>query len=345
MNLASGSIDSRENNLNFIRLIAAISVTFGHSFAMTHGSHYEFVNGLNSAAFGFYAVAIFFGLSGFLITQSYFRNPNWKVFLKARILRLAPGYFFANFITALLIIFLIKSDWALLFHKEFLIYIIGGSFKEKWSYLNIFQHLHYNSTNGSMWTLPYEFIMYMHVMFLGLSKVLYQKYAVLGLCILFFTVAWVRNDFLFNILFHTFFRIKTYDATYLALPLSFAVGVLLFLFKNKIKLFILPAFALLVASFFADWWLFKLSTWLYFVFCFSYIPKYYLKKLNFKNDISYGIYILSWPIQQTVLHLKLTESPVLLFLYSMIAILPLAFISWKLVEKPALKFKNTFSHN
>ena len=340
MILEKGSIYCRENNLNFIRVAAATSVTFGHSFAMTHGSPYEFIPGINSAGFGFYAVAIFFGLSGFLITQSYFRNSNWIIYLKARLLRLVPGYLFANFVTALLIIFLVKSDWTLMFSKEFFIHIAGGTFKERYSFPDIFSNLHYNSTNGSMWTLTYEFRMYVLVLILGLLGILRRKFVFLGLFTFLFIVAGLQIESLFQFLFNTLFKIKWHDATYLALPLSFGLGVLGFLFKDKMRLFFLPSVLILVGSLLTDIWLLKCVSWIYFIFCFAYIPKLYIKKLNFKNDISYGVYILSWPIQQCVLHLKLTDNPFELFAVSMAFIIPLSFISWKLVEEPCLKLKN-----
>jgi peptidoglycan/LPS O-acetylase OafA/YrhL len=343
MTLEKGAIYCRANNLNLIRLIAATSVTFGHSFAMTHGSHYNFLWSINSAGFGFYAVAIFFGLSGFLITQSYLRNSNWKVYLKARLLRLVPGYLFANILTALIIVFIMKSDWTLLFSKEFYFYIVGSAFTAKWSFPDVFAHLHYNSTNGSMWTLPYEFLMYIHVLLLGFVGVLRKKYVALAIGFFLLGIAAFKIDVLFNPLFSLLFRIKAYDPTYLALPFSFGVGILFFLFKEKIRLSLTASLGILAVSAFTDGWLIKVLAWVYFTFCFAYIPKYYIKKLNFRNDISYGIYILSWPIQQTILHLKLTDNPVCLFFYSMIAVVPLAFASWKLIEKPSLSLK-TLTH-
>lgn len=339
MNLAQGSINTRENNLNLIRLLAATSVTFGHSFAMTHGSHYELLFGIGSAAFGFYAVAIFFALSGFLITQSYVRKPDWKKFLSARLLRLVPGYLFANFITAVLIIFLVKNDASLIFTKEFFVHIFGGSFKEKFSFPDTFSHLHYNSTNGSLWTLPYEFQMYILVMVLGLTSLIYKRKTVLGLFVVLFLIAAFRFDILYNLIFPVLFRIKNYEGTYLALPFCFGLGILAYLYKEKVRLSLPAASVILIATFFTDGWFLKTLGWAYFIFCFGYLPKYYIPKLNFKNDISYGIYILSWPVQQCVLHLKITDNPILLFFTSMAFIVPLSIISWKLIEEPSLKFK------
>ena len=102
----------------------------------------------------------------------------------------------------------------------------------------------------------------------------------------------------------------------------------------------LAAVLFLTAAFFIDSWLFRSTAWVYFAFCFGYIDKYYFPKFDFRNDISYGVYILSWPLQQTVLHLGLAKTGLQLFAISIVPIIALAFLSWVLVEKPALKLKN-----
>ena len=340
MLLNDGSVYTRLNNLNMIRLIAAISVTFGHSFAMINGPHVELFGFLTSGAFGFYAVAVFFGLSGFLITQSYFRNPNWKVFLRARILRLAPGFFFANLITALLIIYVVKHDSIFNYLKEFIIYTIGGViFMLSHSFPDVFKHLHHNSANGSMWTLTYEFRMYVVVLILGMIGLLKNRRAFAAFAAFLFILSIIQLDVLYVPLFKLLFKIGGHENTYTSLPLCFGLGMLAYLFTDKLKISVPIATAVLIATFFTENWFLKAVAWVYFSLSFGYDPKYYLSKLNFKNDISYGIYILSWPIQQCVIHLKWATSPLEVFFISMAFIIPLSIISWKFVEEPCLKWK------
>ncbi len=65
-------------------------------------------------------------------------------------------------------------------------------------------------------------------------------------------------------------------------------------------------------------------------------------RIGVDNDLSYGVYIYAFPVQQT---LALAGAPAVLgFWGSVVAAvaltLPLAWASWALVERPALRLKN-----
>jgi peptidoglycan/LPS O-acetylase OafA/YrhL len=57
------------------------------------------------------------------------------------------------------------------------------------------------------------------------------------------------------------------------------------------------------------------------------------------GDLSYGLYIYGWPVQQTVVYLRPGMSWWELFLISMVITAAVAFLSWHLVEKRALSLK------
>ena len=59
------------------------------------------------------------------------------------------------------------------------------------------------------------------------------------------------------------------------------------------------------------------------------------------GDFSYGIYIYAYPVQQTLIFFLGPEIglPLMVFL-SFICTLPLAVLSWYVIEKKALAFKN-----
>ena len=76
------------NNLNAIRLIAAFLVLFGHSFVFLGLPEPLF---LSWDHLGPLAVYIFFTISGYLITESWDRDPHLGRFFARRALRIFPG--------------------------------------------------------------------------------------------------------------------------------------------------------------------------------------------------------------------------------------------------------------
>lgn len=60
-------------------------------------------------------------------------------------------------------------------------------------------------------------------------------------------------------------------------------------------------------------------------------------KLKLKNDISYGIYIYAFPVQQAVWHFfNLSMPPIAMMFLSMLVTFALASLSWRFIEKPIL---------
>jgi peptidoglycan/LPS O-acetylase OafA/YrhL len=58
------------------------------------------------------------------------------------------------------------------------------------------------------------------------------------------------------------------------------------------------------------------------------------------GDLSYGIYLYAYPVQQILVQEEIgRKAPYLLFLCSLLATLPLACLSWHLVERPALELR------
>ena len=54
------------------------------------------------------------------------------------------------------------------------------------------------------------------------------------------------------------------------------------------------------------------------------------------GDLSYGVYLLGWPIQQLVQQFTGTRSGWELFAYSLISVFAAAMVSWWAVERPSL---------
>jgi peptidoglycan/LPS O-acetylase OafA/YrhL len=64
------------------------------------------------------------------------------------------------------------------------------------------------------------------------------------------------------------------------------------------------------------------------------------ERLRLRTDLSYGVYIYAFPIQQLLVIAGLaTLNPLLFALIAAVAVLPVAASSWFLVEKPAMSLK------
>src|SRR6185312_17241222 len=89
-----------ENNFDFLRLVAAYFVLFGHQFVLT-GSAQPGIG--NFQSLGGLGVIILFSISGYLIAQSWERDPsNWR-FLVKRVLRIWPALIVATILVALIL--------------------------------------------------------------------------------------------------------------------------------------------------------------------------------------------------------------------------------------------------
>jgi len=124
--------------------------------------------------------------------------------------------------------------------------------------------------------------------------------------------------------------------------IAFAAGSLLFLFGDRFRANLLTAGIALVALIVIG--LLGLIPQL------GTLPLAYLlltlgnvlplHRVGRSFDISYGVYIYAWPVQQTLALAFHPQLPVPLFiLLSFVGTLPLAFLSCWLIERPALALK------
>ena len=82
--------NERFDSFDLLRAVGALLVLVSHSFALT-GRPEPVVPGV--ASYGGLGVAIFFSISGYLITLSWHRDPRLGAFLVKRSLRIFPALF------------------------------------------------------------------------------------------------------------------------------------------------------------------------------------------------------------------------------------------------------------
>lgn len=331
---------ARENNLNFLRLVAASLVTLSHAWPLTGSVGEPLAHLTGVLTFGAVAVHVFFAISGFLIAKSFDRSDGLWRFLKARALRLYPGLFVALVLSVLLIQLLAGS----LSHGEYFLHPATRAYIKNNLLLNtqyelpgIFLGNHFpGSVNGSLWTLRYEVAMYLMVTLCGL----------LGL---------IRRPFWFNLLsmplvggiivaaltMHKPFGNIPDDAIVMAV--CFYLGTAMYVNRQHVLLDLRLAAALWLVTYLAKGSLYfhplysvALS---YSVLLAGFLPRLQSSALSLRNDYSYGIYIYSFPVQQLLVHFQPQLGPWTHFGLAYLIALPFAVASWHLVEKPALKMK------
>ena len=169
----------RRDNVLHLRLIAAVMVLLGHSYAVTgtgaqEPMHYLFPGTLTHIT----GVMLFFVISGFLITLSWVRRPELPRFLRARALRIWPAFAVCVGLTGLVLGPLVTT---LPLHAYFIDgdrygTVVGYVFNN--AVLNLRQYLpgvfEQNPipryVNGSLWTLPVEATLYLCVAGLGVLR-------------------------------------------------------------------------------------------------------------------------------------------------------------------------------
>ncbi len=331
---------SRANNFDAVRLVAALSVVFSHSFLIAEGSEasepFLRLTG-NQCVLGLVGVFVFFIISGYLVTESWCRQPAPTRFAVRRALRIYPGLVANALICALLIGPLVST----LPLGAYLVSPGLGEFIYKVMTLNpgplqlpgvLFAD---NSVgpliNGSLWTLRYEAMMYVMILLLGPTRLLRLSTAVvlvgIGLAAVFGEAA-----------------LKPFgDLGEAAWFLGFfGSGMVLSFFGDRIVLDWRGA-VLAIAALVLFMWLGRLIMLFplggaYLVIGFARRHDRWLGYSKHVGDLSYGLYIYGWPSEQLVMWLSGGHAEWWqVFFGGLTLALPAAWLSWHSVEKWALR--------
>ncbi|AZA90908.1 Uncharacterized protein conserved in bacteria [Chryseobacterium nakagawai] len=332
-----------KNNFNWLRLLFSTLVIFSHSFDLTGGEDFLFTI-TKTTSFGAIAVAFFFVLSGYLIFQSLENSKSLFDYFWKRVLRLFPGLFVMLCFSMLIMIFI---NYKVLFYKDFWFYLPNNLslYRVQYNVPGIFANNPYpNAINGSLWSLAYEFSMYIVVSFLffinleTIRKFLLIFGFLTSIC---FTA--LNPDFL-----KEFFNLINLEPIlFWKLSSLFFGGALMNLKKLKKIKWNPFLFSILLASIAISFYYKVFEITSPFLFPLLVIPlgEAYFKVFQLPKklgDISYGVYIYAFFIQQLFMTF-LNLSPVLLFTLSTIVTYILSYFSWHLVEKQMKKFKSVFS--
>lgn len=330
----------KKNSLDLLRLIAAIFVLFSHQYALMGISEPSFF-GLTT--FGGAGVTIFFFLSGMLVWSSWERDSDLKRFFMRRSLRIFP----ALWVVVLGAIFLLGPVFSTLRLTDYF------AASETWRYLSTALLLPRHvlpgvfvdnpfplAVNGSLWTLPVEFLCYITVAVLGSVKVA-SKSLLIAANLLFAVLLASFAPLITGLRFSPHFEMISvfwFGSLY-----GYCSGRSLNDMPNK-QLTLALAVAALLAFYLLGSRGFERTAMLMCAACLVHLALRVssgAKLTDRFGDLSYGVYIFAFPVQQMLVywgHGRGLSFSVSLFL-SFLMTSGLAFASWHLVEKRALRFK------
>lgn len=336
--LADGLRAGRDNYL-LLRHIAAALLIYSHSYALAGvagGS--DFIARLLP---GFYggkvAVLLFFAISGFLVTNSYLRQPRLPRFAAARVLRIYPAYVVCLLVTVALVgLFFTRlalpdfladqQTRRYLLHNLGLAglqYTLPGAFAESRNYPGV--------VNGSLWSLALEARLYLYLTVLALLQVLRWRYLAAGLAAVFV----LASLWLWPVLGPDDEGKRTLTLVFAAAAGAACVAELV---PVSTRLLLLLCAAI--------WWLrgealahgLTVAAIAYFSCWFAYrLPAL---PLRFPGDYSYGLFLYGFPLQQALAALYPSLSPDQLTAVALPAALLFAIASWHAIERRALSLKS-----
>lgn len=331
--------DPHRNHLSVIRLVLAMMVASTHAMEIGFGHQPR----IGNATLGDLAVDAFFVLSGFLLAGSYLRLNSLRRYAWHRFLRIMPAFWACLLIVALVITPVIARMQGRTARSVF----TGDESAIDFLLTNSLLHIHQfpiaglpervpqaGVLNGPLWSLSFEAICYAAVAGLGLIGALRRR-PVIPLAVV--AGLWAATAL------NTFGPQIVAQERLLRLSFLFLIGSVLFLYAGRIPvraalaaaslafvlgcLIWLPDYRAAAAPAFAYWCL-----WLVVV-----RPP----ATTWRSDVSYGLYVYHWPILQILAVAGAMSLGEPLFILVGLALgLGAAVLSWILVERPALRFKD-----
>jgi peptidoglycan/LPS O-acetylase OafA/YrhL len=331
------------NNLDLVRFIAATMVLVDHSDALTGRPPlpapfgYETLGGL--------AVAMFFAISGFLVSASWERRPAVLAFARKRALRIVPAYALVVIVCALAL----GSALSPLAPREYLTHPQTRGYLMNLTFVQIHYALplvfatnpYPHAVNGSIWTLPIEVAMYVALALLGALRLLSRA----SVTVLVAALALVWFAWNPHIGLNPLFGLDVLPAAYtLHLALWFFIGSAFWFWRDRISYRTDVAIALAVVCWLAGG---RYGSYLllhlalpYVLLAFATLDVKWMAHFGQRGDFSYGIYLWAFPMQQTLVHFGGAAWPYALYVCASFAVtLGCAFVSWHVVEHPALRHK------
>jgi peptidoglycan/LPS O-acetylase OafA/YrhL len=356
------SADFSRNNLDCLRLILASIVALFHLHFLSNISTFECFGTYLSPSF---AVRSFFVISGLLIYRSYTRSSSVKSYFEKRIRRIYPAYFTIIVVVAFALFPLSAAPASRYFSFGLVRYLAANLV-----FLNflaprlpgLFVHSASSAVNGALWTLKIEVVFYLFIPVLhwlcerlGTKRVLWTLFILSCVWKYGFQILWSMD----SLPIHSRILYGELAVQFPGQLAYFIAGIFLLLYFDKLKHYFGVILAITVTLFLVDHFytgkifasytgkVFDSDTMLDLiwisgvVFIFGFWR--YFGNFSKHGDFSYGVYIVHWPILQTLvaLHLNTRLNPWVFLALAVSLIFLAAFLMWHLVEK---RFLASSSH-
>lgn len=339
----SALFDPKANSLNNLRLILATLVAVVHASAILTGNQPHF----GATEVGSMAVDAFFVLSGFLVASSYDRLGSFVRYAWHRFLRIMPLFWVVLVVTAFVVAPLIAAlegrpatsaltgpnpSWRYV-TDNFLLYIAPHNFGVAGLPTGTATP---GVVNGALWTLFYEAVCYVLVAVIGVLGLLRRRrWLVIAATV---AVALVTIGKEFGV-------IDPPAQLFIRFFLVFLLGTLAYMYADRLPItgrWALVSLGVLAVSlaFLTDYRAFGAAAFAYL--CIWAVVKTPFLRRSLPWDLSYGMYVFHWPTE-TVLVVSGVAGALGLAGYTVLAVLiaaSLAFVSWNVLEKPALSHKS-----
>jgi peptidoglycan/LPS O-acetylase OafA/YrhL len=330
-------IRDRGNSLGFLRLLFASLVIVSHTTELLRGDRgsepLSMVFG--TLSLGDLAVNGFFIISGYLITKSYLGTPRVSDYLIKRIARILPGFVMAWLIVAIVVAPLAGGQEGMSILAQ-----LGWSFLLQAPYSSqAFSGTYYNSLNAPLWTIPWEFACYIMVIFLSYVRIITKPVILICTAAAFLTLPHLLLRVPLPIDFGDSYAFMLNGGRLIGMFLAGAAFMLIAhdriysvgggILAGCIMLACLPfeSMASLGIAIGGP----------YLIFLIGFKSKSSaLRTINAKNDISYGVYLYAWPIEKLLIMYGGFTSAFPLGAITLALAYMAGYISWVLVEKPAV---------
>lgn len=338
----------KRNGLNLLRLVLASGVILYHAFRL---SGTQIPDGRVEQALENIWVDGFFVVSGFLITGSRIRRPHVRAYLRNRLLRLYPAFFVCLIVTAFVL-----APLGVAMTGEHLTFADQG----RYVVVNLGLHIvEYDiggtpatvpwpdAWNGSLWTLFWEFLCYLAILAAGVTGLLRRRWGIPLIATASLLLVWATSltrlgDVSVPLGLYRIGSLGLDDASRFAV--TFAAGALIYHLQDRLvcswKWVALAAAGVAAAMWLPDYRLVAAPLLAYALIAAGALMR--REWMVLRTDISYGVYIYAFPIQQILACAGWHRYGVAAYALAALAItLVLAYASWRLVEKPALAHKAT----